>query len=692
MSLIGSNSNKPFLRFFRSGQDRYAMGAGSLIYGSTLSTTLASGANGVTCGFASMGNVAWFMNISLRRFMAGSTHYQWGIDSPIVSGAAAAASGAGPLSGTFTYYLTYANDFGHESNGSSAIGSVTASSEGVQLSSLPTSADTQVTIIHIYRIGGGVLSPQRIATIANGTSSYLDTISVTDQQTTATAMPTDHDLPPPAYGLVGPFFGRLVAFRSLDYDPLGGSTGAAYPGRFWWSKTAQPWAWPGAADPDDGNWQDCGDVREAIFAAAVHNRQLRFYKEKSIWRLDGDPDSNDPEQTNASAGIVGPHAVASAGAMDYYRGPEGVYRFNGDREEKISTKIDPIFKGEYTKVGAVSVPPANDAYAETTCMALRFGRLYMSYCSNDAPTPGVNDVTLVCDLAEGRWYHHRLKTGSFSHTGFTALYDEGTGGTLIGGVRGPVSAIAYNLEDGTDDASAYIPLIWQSRFSDQGKPDNEKVYQDLVVDYSTADTGEARTASLTIKAIYDNVTEAAVGTLSANGRSRKTFTLGSYPGKMARNLSVYVEGDTDSTVRINEVSVNYYLEPRRARHWDSGWLDFGSRSLKQILAVELDIESDGTVTLDVHNDVVSMSFAFSTTFAAATTRKLVHLQQEASPFTLISSASKSADARNFRFLLSVADGKYFKLYGMRVKLQPIETYLLGTNGETWQSEALNLGN
>lgn len=671
------------LTMARFGLDRYAVINGNLRQGTSLATIVDTGYD--VGAFASMGGAAWVMDRLRQSYVVGTTSRQWGIDAPLSAPDVTSWGAAAGLIGTFTYYVTFGNDLGHESNPSPASESITfAMAGGPLLTGIPFSSDPQVTRRHIYRVGGSVLTPQRVTTIYDNLliSSWIDDVTVDVQQVLNIEMPADHDRPPGCYGLMGPYFGRLIAFRSV-----------AFPGRYWWSKTALPFAWPGAADESEGNWQDAGDVREAILAGTYRNRLALFYKEKSIWRLDGDPDTSDPEDTNAGMGIVGSFALASDGGVDYFAGPEGIYQFNGDRAVKISEKLNPIFQGEYVKVGDVYFPPVNQAYLQNVVMAARFGRLYVSYPSGAEVVP---DTTLVCDLGSGRWYSHKVSTGLVAPTigggyaaGFVGLLNEGTGGALLGGVVTPTGVKVAALEQGQTDAGQAIGLVWQSRFSDQAKPDNEKVYQDLVLDYSTWDLGEAATpASLTVKAIYDNgASVEALGTISAAARSRATFALGTYPGKMAYNMAVRIEGNASSTVRINEATMNYYLEPRRARTWDSGWLDFGTRGHKELLALEIDMEGDGVVTLAIHNDAITMGLASTGSFASLLPRRRVYLTSETSPNTLYTATAKALGARRFRLVLSTTEGKYMKVYSMRAKIRLIAKQLDQSDGAIWQTDA-----
>lgn len=54
---------------------------------------------------------------------------------------------------------------------------VTVGEDGVTISNIPTSGDPQVTHVRIYRIGGFLTSYNYVASVVNGTSSYVDTFA-----------------------------------------------------------------------------------------------------------------------------------------------------------------------------------------------------------------------------------------------------------------------------------------------------------------------------------------------------------------------------------------------------------------------------------------------------------------------------------------------------------------------------------
>lgn len=334
-------------------------------------------------GLASMHGYLWVMN-KLRQGRDDSIlFYPWLPAAPETAATVAAA--AGELSGGVQYYVTFSTAKEYESNPSPIsleVASVTPF--GVTLSAIPTSVNPEVTKRHIYRQGGKLPAPYLVRTILDNT-----TTTVTDDGGTAAAaaesddetlyflsdiqaveagrvIEDDHDPPPEAFGIAGPYFDRLLAFNST-----------AHPNRIWWTPSGQPWFFRGSAS-DDGDWVDVGEDLEAIYAISIKPHMAIIYKRHSVWRLVGDTEDGSLEQITPAVGLRGPRAWTSHGVVDYFRGHEGIYLCTGERTLKISEKIDPIFKGFQSGVVSPTKPlDPTQAYYEV--IAIRNDRLYFCY-------------------------------------------------------------------------------------------------------------------------------------------------------------------------------------------------------------------------------------------------------------------------------------------------------------------------
>jgi hypothetical protein len=551
------------------------------------------------------------------------------------------------------YYFTYVTADEIESNPSPVSTALKFNRRAASLSGLTPSGDTQVTGKYIYRTGGTLGAVYRVNStpLANATTTYTDQAADKDLTTRGIIMQTDHDAPPSAAGCIGPFFGRLIAFNST-----------ANPNRFWWSKQDYPWAWPGAAHATIGNWADVGPTTEPIHAATMQNRIILFYKSASIWRLIGDPDqtSGVVEKTRSSIGCVGPRAVCQADDGDYFVGAEGVYYFNGDSARKISTKIDPIFKGQTTTIASgVTVLPISSSNKANSALAHVNGRLYLSYTQSGSSS---NDATLIYDIESQRWYQHSI--------GYTALANEE--GILIGGTSG---GAVNQLETGlTEPGSTAFTVTYQSKYFDLGVPDAQKTFEDFVID---CDCGSA---TLTVTAYLDNGgSNVALGTISGSGRQKFTKQFSTGNGTKATNVSIRITAPTSTEIVIYGMWLHYYPEARSAKSFDTDEMDFGVKGVKLIRQLEFDIENSAAVNATLLTDLPgnAMASRLTPTIALGTTRRVVPM--------ILSTIQKGFLHR----LILDDDSAQFRLYGLRAEIKPVGDYVIAN--EVWTTDEINWG-
>ncbi|UOF81457.1 phage stabilization protein [Caudoviricetes sp.] len=85
------------------------------------------------------------------------------------------------LNGTYSYAVTFYSSLDADSESQPTISSEYTLVNGTAtLTGLPVSADAQVTHIRIYRIGGNLTSYTLVAALANGTTSYVDSLADVD--------------------------------------------------------------------------------------------------------------------------------------------------------------------------------------------------------------------------------------------------------------------------------------------------------------------------------------------------------------------------------------------------------------------------------------------------------------------------------------------------------------------------------
>ena len=124
----------------------------------------------------------------------GTNGRKWGILAPSTN-PSTAAGGGGALTGTYLYKVTYYNSASlHESNANPGTVSFVAAANTVNLSSIPTSSDSQVTRRRIYRTTSGGSIYFFLAEIAdNVTTTYAD--NTADASLGTTEVPEENDAP-----------------------------------------------------------------------------------------------------------------------------------------------------------------------------------------------------------------------------------------------------------------------------------------------------------------------------------------------------------------------------------------------------------------------------------------------------------------------------------------------------------------
>lgn len=563
----------------------------------------------------------------------------------------------GSFEGEVLYRVTFDTAASHETNPGPASTSVAVSRQGVALSNIPTSADAQVTKRHIYR-GGQTLggSFYRVHTLNdNVTTIWTDTVS-DDQATDGVRLRDDRDPPPAALGLAGPYYNRLVAFNT-----------SAFPNRFWWTRVNLPQYWPPTS------YNDVGDRNSGILAVTQHGRILTFYKNGSIHILAGDPeDGGILEEADSTVGILGPKAVANAGDVDYFAGPDGIYEFNLRAPRKIMLPVEPIFQGEAVTIGpgVTVLPISSDATARSrTVVVFAAGLLRIQYAESGQSYPSVE---LIYNVTTGQIAQNRY---NLTNGGFRSMLYDANENKLYGGQR---SGYYHRVGDQTTDNGSVIQVKWQSKYEDLGEPDRDKVFEDLVLEHNTGSDNIAVKAYLN-----DGASQVSIATINSSAREREVIPLNSGAGLAARNIALRIEGDSDGGLGIYDATLHYYLKPRRARSFDTGLIDLGVRSHKQLLAIEVDIETEDTNVLNyqVFSDMPGAQVA-----SRESSSKAISGTGRQNPLYILPAATITGGL--FRLVLTRTTEFY--LWGLRLKVMPYPAHVNGDTGEIWETQVLTL--
>ncbi len=627
-----------------------------------------------------------------------AAHVPAGTVFSTAGGMTATFANPGMPMGTWNYWVTWAYDDLGESNPSTVTGTITATAVSVtalgtkvHVSIASLTPPTGATHWNVYRQGPGMPSPYRVNLdpIAVATTTYDDYGDASHSQdndylidSLGIIMEGDHDPAPRARVIANDIYnGRILVANS-----------AAYPNRIWFTPPLQPGFFRGSGNPQAGDWVDVGKDRgDEILYMAVRPGQVTIYRAKSIWRHVGD--FGDPnarlDVSVPDLGIVGPRAVACSSTGDYFRSTEGVYKYNGDWAQKISAKLDPVFR---SGADIENYAPETSTARANCALGLIAGRLWLSYTWGptgfSAASGTVNNGAFVYHIDSDRWFGYNAGAGAFLNTG--------TG--LIGATFNTIST----MEDGTDYGIVAGAITYQSAYEDAGLPDHEKTWADLVVTHYTAGrvvTVSVRTnKSETAADIFDLDTVLFDNQLT--GGFTKTVIPLVYPltysvvalrGEPIRSFNLSVRLSTLSAVDSVGVTIetplilHYYVEARKGKTFDTGPTQHGIEGVKTIDQIEVDIDAPADASLLIRGDIPGgvLVNQLRQTIAATTGRQVRRLVLANAGVPL------SIDAKLFRDLITSDED--FHVYGFRVRCLPIGVYLDGAIGDFWDSEPIAIG-
>lgn len=454
------------------------------------------------------------------------------------------------------HYYTFQTDAGHESNPAPVSDPVTVNRGAVDLSAMQVSADPQVTKKNVYRTGGtlGHVYLVKVNTTTNGATTYTDNNSDDTLTNLRTILENDHDDPPQVGGLIGPFYGRLVAF--------GGS-------KFYWSHTLRPYSFSG---PDllDGDWNSVEEGVGELLAATMVPGILFLYGTNNLVVVQGDPGSDSAVHASAvKQGIRSPNGVCQTPRGDIANLSQGIYAVSGDSAQLLSKKIENVFKRDGFNPETAAIGYLNDVI-------------------------WVSDGTLTykLDLERGFWVQDSRE--------FSCFYNDE--GTLLGATPdGDVIA----LESGFNDAGASFSVAYTSKSYDCGILDHDKLWDDFTIWH---DTGGA---TLTVVAILnDGESTVALGTISSASKERSVLRFGAGgEGVFARNCAIRITGSVSSECVIFDMALNYIPQAREGKSYNTDKFDCGTFKPKIFRELKLDIENDSIATIKLKTDVPNFTMS-----------------------------------------------------------------------------------
>jgi len=675
-----------------------------------------SGFDGFPLGTIAFQGFAWFMNANHSSRDDGTTLSPWWqagpayppsvndlgtAATPLLGSSAAPGVNGGSGNKSFpyqdAYFVTWVTTVG-ETN-PSTVTLFTPPNDGAlhsfQILCPVGSTPACVTGWNIYRrvpaYGGASLDGNTTPYLLNPSPipypaqpSYVDTgNSVDNQDDTSllllgTIMQEGMDPPPAARVVANQVYnGRIVVANSI-----------AHPNRMWFTNPLQPAFFPGSSDSYDGNWVDIGtDTGDGILAITVRPGFLTIYRQKSIWVHLGDcgSDSAIIEVGVPECGTVGPRAVCSTSASDYFIWVDGVYAFNNDAVSKLSFKVDRIWRGLATE----NFPQLGPAYLSQCAIGHRNGRLYCSYPN----TAGTMEVSLVLELPSSRWFAHPYGWLCYLDTGTAFLGANGGVSTLESAYVGNASALAF-----------------ESQYHDCGLPDREKTWGDLVLTHNTAGAtlsvicrlnklgGTAGTAapaatSFTLATFTSTTLTAQIFPLVYPAAAVAETSIVAYPTAALRgqpiksfNLAIRIVGQGGTgapSIIESPILLHYYVEARLGMTFDSGPTNHGLEGAGRIDQVEIDCDTSlGTAQLTISSDipdgVLGGVTAVTQTIQQTTGREIVRWV-----------VTPPIAGRLFRHQMATTVG--MQIYGYKVRVVPIGVYVDGSQNDFWYTLPLAPG-
>lgn len=302
-----------------------------------------------------------------------------GCPAPTTACTAAIGSGTG-LTGAYSYKITFRYDGYQESNGSPASNSVTVTNEDIDLTSIPTSSETDIVIARkIYRTEADGSTYKLVTTITdNTTTTYTDSLA---DGSLGANIPTDHDIPP-----------NCKYFLLHDERILmAGNT--ANPSRVYFTDISGVTSYPDIVPTNNFLDIAADDGDEITGLAHDPLGSVCVFKKNNIYRVNT---SGKPTQWTIT-GPIDPHGCISPDSIA--ETPEGVVYLSrsGERGKELR-----LFTGQVSRLISERIEPTLNRIRSTdeedVVGKYHKNKYYMAF--ND---PNISDVTynnalLIIDL------------------------------------------------------------------------------------------------------------------------------------------------------------------------------------------------------------------------------------------------------------------------------------------------------
>lgn len=452
-----------------------------------------------------------------KKITMADTVSNWGIAAP-GSNPSAADNGAGALSaGTYRYYVTFLNTTtGSRSNPNSTPASVTlGASRQVLLSSVPTSADAQVTRREIFRTLANGARFFKIGEIANNSgTTFTDNIADTSASVLSQEVQFDNAPPTADFQFAwGPLHQRVWWAESLG--------GSVPQGRAYYSP-------PGRPESMAGFIEVC-TPSEGIQRGLIWNRRNWIATQQRFFLVDGDDEPFEAIPLDHIPGAITGASVVGTPFGIVYHAYDGIRLFDGMNSQLVG--FDPIataFRGDTPTGIGVAFIQVN----------------YAEFWRNEYIVE-VAGHTLALNIQTGTWRNLGIDVLCL-HRQAGAL----TSNRLLGSIDGDN---VYSIEDlfaGTLDHDQSITIDWEigGALTDIGHFGTlQRAYFDINTDSQTVNTS-----------IFCDGTEIFLGAITTASRQLVEFPVPS--NWKTRVFSLRIYGDVDERIELFGAAVDVKIE------------------------------------------------------------------------------------------------------------------------------------
>ena len=352
------------------------------------------------------------------------------------------------LHGNYVYRTVYVNETGtyNELSPPSAASSEVANDNSASLVTWAASADTQVTHVYVYRMGGTLDRFYRVARVAVGTLTATDTLSDASAIITNITLQADDSGPPDEIiGIESDYYARQFCLTQ-NY---------VYP-----SRLLQP------GNFSAGQAIRVGDGTQPAFWIKKAFGGIYVGGTRDIYRLDGTgaelPDGS-LDFSMTPLNIAYPpvdSSLAVQGNYLIYRASDGPRLLTGSESTPLRGDTDLLWKG-YTRHG-VSPPNATSTSARFR-MAISHGMLHMIVPEGSDTT--TSTALWKYNFSLERWYRHTYPTA------WKAIAREPDGTIIAGETTG---GYVYTIDTGTQDNATDIAVVFWAGVDDNGAALNRK--------------------------------------------------------------------------------------------------------------------------------------------------------------------------------------------------------------------------